>query len=88
MPVLLFPPKNMTAQLSSLTIITISPTIFAKFVPNSFAFVCLFFFFFFLFGYVLLMYDTNVLFLSEGYVLNSIIESTIFVNGVYILFIG
>ena len=34
------------------------------------------------------MYDTNVLFLSEGYVLNSIIESTIFVNGVYILFIG
>ena len=34
------------------------------------------------------MYDTNVLFLSEGYVLSSIIESTIFVYGVYILFIG
>ena len=34
------------------------------------------------------MYDTNVLFLSEGYVLSSIIESKIFVYGVYILFIG
>ena len=34
------------------------------------------------------MYDTNVLFLSEGYVLSSIIKSTIFVYGVYILFIG
>ena len=34
------------------------------------------------------MYDTNVLFLSEGYVLSSIIESTIFVYGVYILFVG
>ena len=34
------------------------------------------------------MNDTNVLFLSEGLVLSSIIESMIFVYGVYILFIG